>query len=50
LYQIDGAVFTKSVIMSLDIAKKSLMNKSDSISAYTAYQDFKLAKMTIDRQ
>ena len=36
--------------MSLDIAKKSLMNKSDSISAYTAYQDFKLAKMTIDRQ
>ena len=50
LNQIDGAIFVKSVIMLLDIAKKSLMNKSDSISAYTPYQDFKLAKITINRQ
>ena len=47
--QIDGAVFVKSVIILLDIAKKSLMNESDSIWAYTAYQDSKLAQITIDR-
>jgi len=35
--KMDGAVFVKSVITLLDIAKKSLMNKSDNISAYTAY-------------
>ena len=47
---IDGTIFVKSVIMLLDIAKKSLMNESDSISAYTVYQDSKLAKIIIDRQ